>query len=106
MRKLMNQPVLMQAVIDATSFLRGSACPKTRLHVLLLGITEQPVCQTCGRDVKMRLNGKYRFTFPTYCSSACFAGLADTNEKRSTTNHERYGAVSYTATEEYRRKFN
>jgi hypothetical protein len=106
MKKLMTYPTLSQAVVEATYFLRGSACLKTRLHALLQGISEQPVCKTCGKDVKMRLNGKYRFTFPTYCSSACFAGLEETNEKRNLTNHERYGAVSYTATKEYRRRFN
>lgn len=70
-KRLMDKPTLMQALIDVTSFMRGSADAKTRLHVLLQGITEHPTCQTCGRDVSMRLSGKYRFTFPTFCSSKC-----------------------------------
>lgn len=81
-KRLMDEPVLMQALIDATSFLRGSANAKVRLHVLLQGIQTQPVCKTCKRDVLMRVSGPYRFSFPTYCSSKCSSNDPDVIARR------------------------
>lgn len=81
-RRLMAEPILMQAIINATSFLRGSASAKVRLHALLQGITSQPVCKACNKDVYMRLTGKYRFTFPTFCSSVCSSNDINVQKKR------------------------
>jgi hypothetical protein len=90
-KKLFETPKLLQSVINATSFLTGSACIKTRLHVLLQGIKEQPTCSACGQDVFMRLNGKYRYTFPTYCSTKCSSSAREVIEKRQKTNTKKYG---------------
>lgn len=91
-KKLMEAPELAQLVVDHTSFLRGNKnCLKTRLHVLKLGITTQPVCETCGVDVHMRLDGKYRYTFPVFCSSGCFSSNDDVKKKRKITNIQKYG---------------
>lgn len=81
-KRLMDEPVLMQALIDATSFLRGSANAKVRLHVLLQGLQMQPVCKTCKKDVSMRVSGPYRFSFPTYCSSKCSSNDPDVIARR------------------------
>ena len=97
-KTLTNNPSLMQLLINSTSFLRVNACKKTRLHVLIQGINEQPICVTCGRDVSMRLSGKYRYTFPSYCRSACFSGSVEVQAKRRSTNFERYGAITFTST--------
>lgn len=81
-KRLMSEPVLMQALIDATSFLRGSANAKVRLHALIQGIQTQPVCKSCGKDVSMRVSGLYRFSFPTYCGSKCSSNDPDVIERR------------------------
>lgn len=81
-KRLMEEPVLMQALINATSFLRGSANAKVRLHVLIQGITTQPICKHCQKDVFMRVSGPGRFSFPTYCSSKCSTNDPDVIAKR------------------------
>lgn len=99
--RLMNNPELTQVILNLTSFLRGNTCLKTRIHVILRGITSQPVCATCGKDVNMRLSGKYRFTFPTHCSSACTSKDPTVLAKRAATNQQRYGAKTFLASDDY-----
>lgn len=99
-KTLKNDPELTQLLIGVTSFLRGSACTKTRLHVLLSSLINQPVCKTCSNDVHMRLTGKYRYTFPDYCCSKCFAGTNAVKSKRTATNLLKYGAISFASTPE------
>lgn len=94
-KRLKTNPGLTQHILNCTSFLRGDNCLKARLHVLLLGITEQPVCIGCGRDVGMRLDGKYRFTFPKHCGRKCVSEDLGVRAKRLATNMKRYGAPSY-----------
>lgn len=102
----MKDPLLAQHVVELTSFLRGgNNCLKTRLHVLLQGITTQPTCKQCGNDVYMRLDGRYRYTFPTYCSSMCLSSAPEVKSKRLSTNLKKYGAPNPSQTQEVREKF-
>ena len=68
-KRLLNNPELAQHLVNLTTFLQGDPTFKIRLHVLLSGITEQPTCIQCGKDVVMRIDGKYQGTFPKYCSN-------------------------------------
>jgi hypothetical protein len=92
--RLLNLPTLAQHVLNATSFIRVDACYKTRLHVLLQDIREQPVCEVCGKDVCMRLTGRERYTFPRFCCNACIAKSPDVKQQKAATNTARYGAPS------------
>lgn len=103
-KRLMNNPTLTQALLDMTSFLRGDVCLKTRVHALLQGITTQPTCIICGRDVAMRMSGRYRFTYPTHCSNACISKDPSVLNQRAATNLERYGAKMFLASSEYHSK--
>ncbi len=82
---LNNNPEIIQKILDHTSFLKYSACIKTRLHCIINGITTQPTCGCCNNIVKMRLDGIYRFTFPTYCGSKCSSSISTVKEKRKQT---------------------
>ncbi|MCK9369641.1 hypothetical protein M0R04_07015 [Candidatus Dojkabacteria bacterium] len=82
---LNNNPEIIQKILDHTLFLKYSACIKTRLHCIINEITTQPTCGCCGHIVKMRLDGIYRFTFPTYCGSKCFSSTIEVREKRKQT---------------------
>ena len=104
LKRLMNNPELTQVVLNMTSFLRGDVCLKTRLHALLQGITTQPVCTVCGRDVSMRLTGRYRFTFPSHCSGSCTSRDPIVLEKRAATNLALYGAKSFITSDTYHSK--
>lgn len=104
--RLMEKPILAQHLVEITSFLRGNGnCLKTRLHVLLQGITIQPSCKQCGNDVHMRLDGKYRYTFPTYCGTKCLSNSPEVKRKRITTNIEVYGVSNPSQVPEVREKF-
>jgi hypothetical protein len=92
--RLLNLPDLAQHVLNATSFLRVDACYKIRLHVLLQDVQEQPVCETCGKDVNMRVTGRERYTFPKFCCNACIAKSTSVKQRRASTNMTRYGAPS------------
>ena len=100
-RRLLTNPVLAQHILNATIFLRGDPDYKVRLHVLLLGLSEQPTCKVCGNDVYMRVTGRQRFTFPDYCSMKCIGESLDTKNKRIATNIERYGAAAYIISDDY-----
>jgi hypothetical protein len=99
-KKLRLNPEIAQIILDATSFLKYSADFSVRLHCIIKGIIEQPICKTCGKVLKMRVDGIYRYTFPNYCSSKCFSVVEDVKEKRLRTNMEKYGASSFRVTEE------
>jgi hypothetical protein len=88
-KRLIESPTLLAHLIESTSFLRGTVCNKTRLHVLLQNIMEQPTCIQCGQNVKMRLSGRERYTFPKYCSTKCIASSAETKAKRLQTNSKK-----------------
>lgn len=103
-KRMLANPGLTQMVLDATSFLHGGPAIKTRLHVLLMGVTEQPICSQCNVPVHMQMTGKSAFTFPSYCSSKCLGKDAKVNAARMATNYQRYGAASYVASSEGRER--
>lgn len=88
------KPELAAVIVQATAFLRYSAPIKARLHVIIQGLTEQPLCATCGTPTEMRLDGRFRYTFPNFCGSKCFADDAAVKKKRSQTNIKKYGTES------------
>ena len=92
--RLNSNPMLSQLIVEHTGFLRYSAPLKTRLHCVLQGVVEQPTCKTCGKVVKMRENGKYRYTFPTFCSNKRSARDGMTKQRRVNTNVRKYGVVN------------
>ncbi len=83
--RLLTNSEMAAAVTTATSFLLYSACLKTRLHCILQGVTEQPRCNACNCVVRMRMSGRYRFTFPRFCSSKCSGDDNSVKSKRHNT---------------------
>jgi len=92
--KLNKLPELIQMILDYTIFLQYSAPIKARLHCILKDITQQPTCSQCNTAVKMRLDGKYIYTFPTFCSSKCIAADDTIKEKRRQTNMKKHGVAN------------
>lgn len=84
-------PQLAYDIVQLTSFLKYDASIKIRIHCLMQQLTQQPTCKTCGVDVKMREDGRYRYTFPDYCSSKCFSQVKEIKKKRAATNKKKYG---------------
>lgn len=83
-------PDHVQWLLEYTKHLRYNACMKTRLHCLLQGINYQPYC-VCGAPLRMRITGRFAYTFPTHCSNKCTAADPSVTEKRRNTNLTRYG---------------
>ena len=77
-------------ITQFTSYLKYNAPIKIRIHCLLQNITHQPTCSTCNKIVKMRTDGRYRYTFPTYCGIKCFTNVEDVKQKRKATNKRKY----------------
>lgn len=84
---------LLENLQEMTHYLEYDAPLKARLQCILQDIRRQPKCRSCGKVLKMRLDGRYRFTFPTYCESTkCFADNRQVKIKRRKTNIKKYGA--------------
>jgi len=83
--------MVLQKLVEYTSFLHYDASPVERLHVVQQNIVTQPTCKACNGIVKMRTSGRYRATFPTYCSARCLSNQETVKEKRKATNLQRYG---------------
>jgi hypothetical protein len=90
---LMVRPKLIQFLIDYTKNLRYNADIKVRLHCLISGITKQPYCK-CGSILKMRMTGRFAYTFPSHCSNKCTSKDKNVIQKRKDTNIEKYGGVT------------
>lgn len=75
------EPDYIQKLLDYTRNIRYNACLHARLHCLLLGIQDQPYCR-CGNVLRMRMTGRYAYTFPTHCSNKCTANNVDVRERR------------------------
>jgi hypothetical protein len=103
-KTLANNPDVAQAILDYTSFLTYDACMKARLHTVLSNITTQPVCETCKKVLKMRMDGRYRYTYPTYCGSKCFSNIESISDARKKTNLEKYGSENALGSSEIRNK--
>jgi len=88
---LRKNPHMIQFITERTSFLKYNASLKARIHCIIQGITEQPLCKHCGAPLEMRLTGKYRFTFAVYCGQKCSSNDEAVRYKRAQTNIERYG---------------
>ena len=78
-----------------SSFLEYDADIKARLHCVSKNITSQPTCNTCNKILKMRMDGRYRFTFPKTCGPKCFANDSDVIDRRRATNLKKYGSTNY-----------
>lgn len=89
-KRLLANPSLTQHVLEMTSFMRGSVCLKARVHAVIRGLTAQPICSVCGKDVDMRLSGKYRFTYPAHCSNACISNDPVVQARRAATKRGTY----------------
>lgn len=91
---LRKNPHMAQFIIERTSFLRYNATLRARIHCLLQGLTHQPTCEHCNKPLEMRLVGKFRFTFPTFCGQKCSSNDAGVRNKRAQTNIEKYGTTN------------
>jgi hypothetical protein len=98
--KLKRLPELRQLIIDQTQFLKYDAPLKTRIYCVILNIKRQPVCEICDSVLKMRMDGKFRYTFARTCGAKCHCHLPDVKKKRRNTNIEKYG-VSNVLTSDY-----
>ena len=104
-RKLLKeQPVIQEEIELQTNFLEYDAPINARLHCIIQDITEQPKCTTCGNILKMRLDGRYRFTFAATCGSKCFLNSDTIKDKRRATNIDRYGSPNYLTSERGKRQ--
>lgn len=90
-KKLLCWPGLCQRVVEYTSFLKYNAPLNIRIQCIIRGFVEQPVCDVCGTDVKMRENGRFRYTFPHNCGKVCSAKNPQTISKKKATNVGKYG---------------
>ena len=70
---LIKKPELLKMVIEDTAFLKYDAEIKDRLWTILLDLYEQPTCKFCGKATRIRHKGKYKHTFPSFCSNSCIA---------------------------------
>ena len=80
-----DQTGLGNQIIKATHFLNPKADMRERIHCIIQDITEVPKCKTCKKEVQFRIDGKYRNTYPVYCSSPCFSNDENIKHKRSET---------------------
>ena len=86
---------ILNEIVTNTAFLQYDADLKARIHCILKNITEQPVCSGCGKVLKMRMDGRYRYTFSNTCGSKCFSGNEEVKNKRKATNQKKYGSTNY-----------
>lgn len=93
-RKMLHEPELCQRVVEYTSFLQYNAPLTIRVQCIIKGITEQHYCETCGTLVHMRDSGRFRYTFPSFCSQKCSASNEMTIIKKRLTNNRKYGVTN------------
>ena len=80
--RLNEYPELLQRITTVTKFLEYGASIRERIHCILQGITTQPKCCICGKTLHMRLQGRFKNTFSTYCSRQCMASSEQVKHKR------------------------
>lgn len=93
-RKLVAVPEVCQRVVEYTSYLQYDAPLNARVQCIIIGIITQPTCQTCGELTQMRTSGRFRYTFPTFCSSKCSSNDDITMVKKRLTNTKKYGVAN------------
>lgn len=103
-RILDSTPELVVLLVRATAYLKYDAPHNVRIRCVLAFMDKQPTCSTCGGIVEMAVSGPRRYTWPTYCSSKCFAGLSTTVTKRERTCLDRYDSSSYLSSDEGRER--
>lgn len=92
--KLNKFPELAALIVENTSFLLYSAPLIVRIHCLIDGIKHQPKCQTCGNIVEMRISGRERYSFPSFCSQRCVSTNKTVQTKKRQTVMDRYGVTN------------
>ena len=90
-KQLLENPAIVQIILNNTQFLKYDADLKVRICCIIKNITYQPTCKICNNILKMRMDGRYRNTFPTFCGAKCFAKDDEMIEKRKKTCVEKYG---------------
>lgn len=93
--KLYEHADLLQKIIENTTFIQYPASITVRVQCVIQGIQSQPTCANCKAPLKMRENGRFRYTFPIFCSSKCTSSNDVTKQKRNRTNHIKYGSANY-----------
>lgn len=68
---------------------------QARLALLIAEQSEPPTCKMCSNSVKWNAATKQFFTF---CSARCTHQDEDVRTKTVNTNHQRYGAITWTST--------
>ena len=100
-KKVLQQDAeILNEIIAHTSFLQYDADLKARIHSILKGITKQPTCSTCNTILKMRMDGRYRYTFSDTCGSKCFSSKEEVKKKRKQTNMKKYGSGNFLTSEQ------
>lgn len=107
-RMLDQRPDVVSQLVEATSFLYESADVVTRVRCVLHGVTTQPQCIQCGRDlVPLRYkHDKHRFVHmcQNTAGSSCAASNAGVQERRTATLVSRYGVTNPAHSAEVRSK--
>ena len=91
LQRLYEQPQLIQAIINVTSFMMTAYNIQTRVHCIIQHVTIQPTCKNCNKNLTMCKSGVRVNTFPEFCGASCAAKDNDTKKKRCETNTQKYG---------------
>lgn len=85
-------PSLFLLILEKTSFLNYPAKTRDRLFCLINQITEQPKCQTCGKDMKFN-HQKNRFNnfCPNTKNSSCGMNYKEKKQQIKNTLLKKYG---------------
>lgn len=91
-RMIGNLPAVYQQLMESTSFLDKSTSIRARIVALRSGITEAPVCKTCG---KATVFNNATGSFNTYCPNtkgrSCASGDPVLQKQIKQTNMNKYG---------------
>lgn len=74
-----------------TRTLRCSGSLSERVHWILSGLDDYPVCKTCGGSLNLDFIGVISGYRTHYCSKVCLSKNKEVREKTKLTNLERYG---------------
>lgn len=85
-RKGMNRAAEIEHLLD--KYVKGRTQVE-KIYLLLHGMSEPPICPTCGKSYA-NFN-TYSRGHTTYCSMSCAAKAPETTQKKRETNLERFG---------------
>ena len=101
-----HHPDVLSEVYRLTKFLDETYPPGTnirfaeRIHCIMNGITERPICSYCHKNM-VKFNRTFA-RYPQFCSKECNRHSPESTAKAKNTKIQRYGTTSYTNIEKSR----